>query len=200
MAKFDNLDDVQNKFAGTICYYDGQPVAVKSAHLYEADPTKYSVAVCPVGGRYKYVLLDDPAFRYRDYNIGYANSGLGTGWWYRKPVKQFHQGLRFNQMGVLVSPGQFVEVAHFQFSKSISLMLANEYPSLEKCKAFLMENPGGTIAFHKDFALSRDEIHDDYILEFRTKKIGGSLNHSLTEFKLIDNAKHLRETLQEAVG
>lgn len=196
---FDNLDDVMGKFNGTICYYDGKPVMVKSAMPGETEK-EFLLIIAGATGRGKTIKLEDKAFNYRDYNIGYVNSGTIAPWWFRKPMRQYKQGLKKDQMGWRFgTPGAMLQ-EHFGFSRPFLNMLENAYPNREQVKKHLMGGEMNTMAFHRDFAVSYDAIHEDYILEHRGVKVGTSIGGNLNQFKLIEAHKHLAETVQEAIG
>ena len=202
---FDNIDDVQSKFHQTICYYENKVVLVKGANL-RADNfgnplmTKFDLVIAHYQAKNKTIGLEDPKFNYTEYNLGYANSGLYSIWWYRKPVKQYKQGLRPEQMGFSASIEIYDKIDPFGFHKSCVDMLENNYPDLNAIEKPLRDTAVNTIAFHKDFALSFDRIHEDFILEYKGNKIGASTNKSLSEFRLLSEYKHLAEALQEATG
>jgi hypothetical protein len=196
-AKFDNLDDVNSKFSGTICYYNGQAFVVKQA-IHMPDGHAFGV----MGSTQNKALqcaVDDPLFNYKNYNLGYANAYSIAQWWFRKPQRQYKQGLKETQMGraaSMICPDD----QGWQFSKAFVAMLENRYPDLELVKKTLMTQEKKVLAFDKDFALSYDDVHDDYIIEYRGYKIGNSLNSKLTDFRLLDNHKHIQEALQEVLS
>lgn len=202
MAGFDNLDDVSTKFGGSICYHGKTPVLVKGYQYHPEDMKRFQLSIAPYNGRSKIIDLEDPELNYNNYNIGYANLGQVAPWWYRKPVKQYHQGLRKNQMGFKISDvGAAIGLEDtFGFSRQFVSMLENSYPSVESCRQVLKDKMAKVHAFHRDFAISHDAIHNDYILEYRGKSIGSSLNPQLTAFKLIGEAQHLHEALKEALS
>src|SRR5690606_29840516 len=116
--------------------------------------------------------LSDPEFNYREFNLGYANAGVYAGWWYRRPHKQYSQGLKKHQMGWRTSHPGYHPDEPFGFTKSFIQMLENNYPHLDVCQQQLRDHVRLAIAFHRDFALTWDEIHNDFLLEYRGKKIG----------------------------
>lgn len=201
-AKFDNLDDVISKFGSTICYYDKKAVLVKTAVPHPEQLNKFQVHLSPIGGRYKLVDLDDPAFDYKNFNIGYANAGTFAAWWYRKPTKQYQQGLKKSQLGVKASPknGVFAIEEGFTFSKPYVSMLENIYPDPGVCANILADKKMTVVGFHRDFALGWDDLHQDHVLEYRGTKIGVSINKTLTKYRLIAEARHLHEALEEALA
>lgn len=201
---FDNLEDVQAKFQQTICYYEKKSVMVKSAHYAEnaegvKDGNKFQLAITPLSGRVKIIQLEDPALNYKEFNLGYANCGQYAVWWYRKPIKQYRQGLKRDQLA-FSSSEPYIDGMEFTFSKNYTMMLENDYPNMEAVEKWLRDKKVKIMAFHKDFALTWDYIHEDFILEYRGSKIGTSINGNLKEFRLLAEFRHLAESLQEALG
>lgn len=198
-AKFDNLDDVQSKFAGTVCLYDGKAVYVKHGEQDAEINGGFVLYVQSPGGKGKYVKLIDPLFSYKDFNIGYANMGQYASWWYRKPQKQYRQGLKQEQMGWKTSTPGAAPEDYFQFNKIFNAMLENNYPTIDQCQAILKTQHASVIAFHRDFALSWDNIHNDFILEYRANRIGTVIGNNVKNFKLLPEFQHLTEALKEAL-
>lgn len=199
-AFFDNLDDVNGKFAGTICYYDKVPVVIKQAVNDTDQAGKFKLLVSSLTTKGKYIDLTDPKFNYRDFNLGYTNHMMGAVWWYRRPTRQYRQGLKREQMGWRSSNKQEALDEAFGFNKVFCAMLENRYPNLETVKDTLLMHKIKSAAFHRDFAITYDEIHEDFILEYRGTKIGASLTPNLRQYRIIDDAKYLQESLAEALG
>lgn len=199
-AKFDNLDDVNTKFAGTICYYEGVPVYVKAA-LYDDEPGKFTLQINALNQKTKIIKLDDKAFNYKDYNIGYVNSGVQAVWWFRKPIKQYRQGLKKDQMSVIVPNLYNPELdMSFSFGKPVVNMLENSYPSMKDITDHIRNGEAVSIAFHKDFAIAWDKLHNDFIIEYRGKAVGVGLDPEIKSFRLIAEHQHLTEALKEALA
>lgn len=203
MPFFDNVDDLQTKFVSTICMYDGQAVFVKQ--VAEKADKRFTLFIVNHGKytRGKHIELTDPAFNYVDFNIGYANYQKRCVWWYRKPIRQYRQGLKSEQMGYRNPGGMYmddlVDMANFGISGVYVNMLENNYPHLNDCKLLLDRDDGvKSIAFHCDFAISYDDMHNDYIMEYCGTKIGTS--HNLIGFNLKPEYKHLTEALREAAN
>lgn len=205
IPEFDNIDDVKSKFVGTICYYDGNPIMVKTAS-FQCDengkfiPMRFELTVVPYGDKSRVIKLEDPLFNYKEYNLGYANNAHYAVWWYRVPYKQYQQGLKKEQLHYISSDPHFMVEENFNFSKPYVCMLSNDYPNMDLCEKVLKDQKTKMAAFHKDFALSWDDIHEDFVLEYRGVKVGASLNGNLKEFKLTADYKHLAEALMEALG
>lgn len=199
MAEFDLLDDVNQKFTGTIVMYDKKAVSVKGVGHHQEKPGKFILQTVAANARQiKNIDLDDPALNFTNFNIGYTNVGNYASWWYRKPYKQWSQGLRSNQMGYRISiPGGNPHDG-FGFTRPFLNMLEGIYPDVESVKKALIDKQIQAQAFHKDFALSYDDIHDDFVLEYHGTKIGASVDRALKQFKIMPEARHLIEALQEA--
>jgi len=202
-AKFDNLEDVQGKFAGTICYYDGRPVYVKNTDqkvLPDGSAAGFWLYILySATGRGKWVELSDPLFDYKNFNIGYANEGNCAAWWYRKPNKQWKQGLKKEQLNYKMT-NMNMNFAGFQFAPAYIDMLQGKYPTLEECMKLLLAEQLNVVAFHKDFAASWDNIHQDFFIEYRGQKIGNTLSPNFKEYKLAPQFAHLKETVEEVLS
>lgn len=199
-AKFDNLDDVNTKFMGTICYHEGVPVYVKQA-LNGDNPGEFFLHVNALNQKLKSIKLEDKAFNYKNYNIGYVNYGQQAIWWFRKPIKQYRQGLKKDQMAVIMPNGYHPDLdMSFTFSKPVVNMLENSYPSVSEIKSHIRNGEATSIAFHKDFALAWDKLHNDFIIEYRGKAVGVGLDPEVKSFRLIAEHQHLNEALQEALA
>ena len=195
---FDNLEDVQSKFAGTVCMYDDKAALVKSASISAEDASSYVLSIqawnTPRG---KQIKLLDPKFKYTSFNLGYANNGMYAGWWYRKPAKQYRQGLKADQLFARTSDPN-IGCGHFNWSSAFARMLENVYPTLEQSHKAVVDQLATVSAFHKDFAISWDSMHEDYVIEYRGIKIGVSPN--LKEFKLRAEHRYLTEALMEVIA
>lgn len=197
-VKFDNLDDVVGKFLNTICYYDGRPVKVDN--IQHSDDIKGSFTLLLKGELGPHFLCDisDPLFNYRDFNLGYANLSQYATWLYRKPLKQYQQGLKRNQVAYLSGlPMDGLADDGFGFSKNYLKMLKDVYPSMKVCAKQVKAQARRSAAFHRDFALSYNLLHEDFTLEFRGKNIG--ISGDLKYFKLAPEHEYLRETLHEVL-
>lgn len=202
MANFDIIEDVMQKFNGTVIMYDKKAVLVKAISFDPEKPGQMDQfclqTVSPNARSIKNINLNDPALDYKNFQIGYANGGAYASWWYRRPHKQWSQGLSHKQMGwrVAIQGGQ----AHdgFSYQKPFINMLEGIYPSIETIKKTLIDHEVVSRAFHRDFALSYDDIHDDFVLEYHGSRIGSSLDRELKQFRIVPEARHLIEALQEA--
>jgi len=196
MADFDMLEEVNSKFTGTVVMYDKKAATVKTVD--KTNDGFILVLGLQSSRAYKSVSLNDPALDYKNYKIGYVNGGNYAGWWYRKPQKQWQQGLKSSQLGYVFSTPGAGPHDNFGFSGPFIKMLENIYPSVEEVKKVLMDGEYSSRAWHRDFALSYDQIHEDCILEYHGRKIGMSISPDLAKFKILSEARHLQEALEEA--
>lgn len=198
-AEFDILDDVSVKFTGTVVMYEKKAALVKGA-TYDPDKLNQFILQTALQGSRSTVNinLNDPDLDYKNYRIGYCNGGTYCSWWYRKPHKQWAQGLKSGQMGWRISADGGHAHDNFGFNKPFINMLEGIYPDIETVKKSLIDKSVMALAFHKDFALSYDQIHDDFVLEYHGTQIGASIDRELKQFKIMPEARHLMEALQEA--
>lgn len=197
MIHYDTVEDASAKLTSTICYYEDKAVTVK---IVQGGDTPGAIMAGIVGrdwARAKYVNIKDPKFRYTKFNLGYANHGQVAVWWCRIPMKQWRQGLRADQMQRFASNAMYNDYGRWGFDKSICGMLENQYPHIDDCRKILTDKTSYNIAFHKDFGLSWDNLHQDFILEYRGKNIGTS--HDLKKFNLTDEHKYLGEVVAETL-
>lgn len=198
LPKFDNLQDVNAKFVGTVCYYQNEPVYVKTAFHDDDDAKMFRLSVAKLNEPSEIIDLHDPDFKYTGYCIGYANGpGLAT-WWYRRPAKQYQQGLKAEQLRFFSETGLGQPKAGFQFIKCYVNMLKNNYLSLEEAKKLVRDGKAHSAAWHRDFAVSWKPEDNQYLLDYRANNIG--VFGSKSPIELFPQAKYLTETLHEALG
>lgn len=196
-TKFDNLDDARGKLMGTYCYLDKKAVLVKDVQHHD-DNGFVAVVTTINGGRKTVVKTTDPLFRATDYNIGYVNFGNAAAWYYRVPLRQYRQGLRNDQVKMRASKAEYMHAVNFNANKSVGDMLENTYPKPGEAINLIKEGNAFIVAFHRDFAISRNKVHDDYFLEHKGQVIGHTKN--LKDSVLMEDFQHLNEKLKEAVG
>lgn len=199
--KFDNLADVTSKFVGTVCYYKDKPVFVKTAFHSDDGENKLLLSVAEYNKPGEIIEVNSPDFRYINYNLGYVNYGQGAAWWYRRPARQYQQGLKQDQLR-FYSEDIFGKAKDtFQFNKRWVDMLSNKYPSFELCQKSTRDGMG-LVAWHRDFAVlyngMNDNMDDKYTLYYRASPIGSLLNSG--KVILSPESNYLQEALQEAMG
>lgn len=197
LAKFDNLNDVTSKFVSTICYYKDEPVFVKAAFHGDDDPKQFLLSVAEYGKDSEIVDVHDPKFRYRDFNLGYCNINTAT-WWYRRPSRQYQQGLKTEQMRFYAETPLGTPKTSFGFLKPYVHMLQDQYPIFEDAKKATRDGKMPIAAWHRDFAIQWNNLNSCYFLEYRASRIGtlGPGRHPV----LFPEANYLKEALQEALS
>lgn len=195
--KFDNLNDVTSKFVSTICYHKNEPVFVKTAFHGDDDPKQFILSVAQLNKDAEIVEVHDPDFKYRDYNLGYCNSNTAT-WWYRRPSRQYQQGLKAEQMRFYTETGLGTPKTNFGFLKPYIQMLKGEYMSLDEAQKNTRDGKMPVAAWHRDFAVQWAPGDEAYYLEYRASRIG-KLGAALNPI-LLPEANYLREALQEALS
>lgn len=199
LLAYDNLEDASGKLANTFCYYDGKAVLVKSVHTSLDPPHGFVLDIrFPNGGKALLIPLTDPKFDCSKYNLGYSNKNGIALWWFRKPIKQYKQGLRSDQMSHKSSHPQYYGGFNWNWEKPMINTLENVYPKLESTEKALKDGDVQLQAFHKDFAVSYDSIHKDMIVEYHGVKIGSML--SPKKFTLTDDYTYLTEALTEVIS
>lgn len=195
LAKFDNLNDVTSKFVGTICYHKDEPVYVKTAFHGDDDPKQFILSLARLSDNSEIVEVHDPEFRYRDYNLGYCNHDTAT-WWYRRPSRQYQQGLKPEQMRFYTETGYGQPKSNFSFIKPYVDMLKNKYMGFEEAVQLTRDGKMPIAAWNRDFAISWSANEGTYYIEYRASRIGtlGPAGNPI----LYPEANYLKEALQEA--
>lgn len=196
---YDTVEDASAKLASTICYYGKEAVNVKGVVPGEKPGEIMALVQGRKWNRAKHVNIKDPEFHYSKFNLGYANHGEVAIWWCRMPHKQWRQGLRSDQMQRYGSAPGFAEYGRFGYDRFIADMLENTYPNLEKCEELLKNKAVHNVAFHKDFGLSWDNLHQDFIFEYRGKNIGMAPALKARSVKLIPEFQFIAEALDETM-
>jgi hypothetical protein len=203
--KYDNIVDARTKLQGTMVYYHGKAALCRAVDI-KVDPNNSDnlVMSCRLqmleNGQSRTCLITDPGLKYMEFNIGYINSYQYATWFCRMPYKQYRQGLRNDQVEFRDESGQFrrqdiVQQHILSTNRDTAMMLENNYPTLEEAQEMLKSGEFIKVAFHRDFALFRDKLRGDYVLEHKGIPIAfADLNNI---FKCSPEYKYLRESMQE---
>ncbi len=196
MIPYDNLEDVKVKLYQTMCYYDGNAVLVKQVQ--EVEPKTFLIDIYNVGSRAKrQVFLNDKLFNYMEFNLGYCNYDHESLWWYRYPNRQYRQGLKNDQMGSVTPRGNYHGI-DFTFCNPVVSMLENKYPKLDELEKPLRDGNLIVRAFHKDFAATWDNVHQDFVIEYKGAQVGSMTPKR--DVKFLSEFNHLNEVFREVVG
>lgn len=201
MILYDNVEDANSKLGGTYFYHGKYAVYCKSVSMDEGmnfEPKYCNLRLIPRNQKGFITNLDDPDLNFMKFNIGYCNHGTYAGFWSRNPIKQYKQGLRPDQMKFQVAKKEWQGLQNFNFNRHICDMMENQYPSAKEVEKPVRDGEVTNMAFHKDFAVSFDSIHKDFLLEYKGRIIGYS--HDMHNFNFSDDDAYLRESLMEALG
>lgn len=197
MLTYDNIDDTKTKLLGTYLYFQGKVAYVKDVkhslksyllHLHTQDPN----------GKMKNVELTSPELNYTHYNLGYANYKDETVWWCKVPLKQYQQGLRNQQLKYIRSgPPNYDLMPNIDMTAPTINMLENNYPSLELICDGLRMSSYKSRAFHKDFGLSWDPVHKDFILQCKGRNVGHFKDKNDIQF--MNEFEFLNEIVKEVI-
>ncbi len=193
---YDNYEDVKGKLHGTYCLYKGRAVLIK-AIIQESDVKYIAHGSTLFNGRVVAFDINDPDFNCSNYNIGYVNNTKTGAWFYRVPLKQYHQGLRSTQVRMKYSDIQFSNTI-FNANRGVCAMLENSYPSIKSAAESLQIGDAAIVAFHKNFAMTYDQIHKDFLLEYKGGRVG--FTKDLKNMQLMEEREYLSESLKEAIG
>lgn len=210
---YDNTDLAKQKLHGTICYYDGRAVMVKEiTYNYGKDDPNHEKPPA-IGARIFHidgskpgafvVSLDDPKFQFMEYNTGYINFSGYALWYYRVPHRQWKQGLHRSQfqMRDYSKLMDYHDFDNFGSNEFTAAMLENRYPSFKEALATL-ENPNYLkMAFHKDFALYRDKMRKDFMIEWKGFPAAFQYKDfddpNVIKFRCAPEMGYLKESIQE---
>lgn len=205
MLLYDNFDDVKTKLGQTIIYYKGQAVFVKDIQPIPNEAGDIyidytlSIAFQDKRNMQKVKLSDVDNLNYLKYQLGYANFHGTAIYWYRKPVKQYKQGLKADQMHYKIADGnQMMQDQPWNFNRPVIDMLEGRYPTFKEAKELIKMGVAKVLAFHKDFAFSHNPVFDEFELEYKGVKIGHTPD--FVNINLTDKYAYVKEALMEAVA
>jgi hypothetical protein len=178
--RYETLADARGKLQGTLAYHNGHAIYINEIRPrdVEKDGQLITEFVCRIqylttpDRRNANIVITDPKLSYMEINMGYINAHGYSTWFCRTPLKQYRQGLRNDQTTVRDESGQwrildFVQLHILGANKETGLMMENKYPSIEEVLENLKNKTMLKCAFHKDFAVYRDSLRGDYVLEHK---------------------------------
>lgn len=198
MHVYDNIEDVKQKLMGTMCYYDNKAVLVKNAFV-DDENGKLMLSILNINNKTpKFVPVDDPLLNYTEFNLGYVNFPGYSTWFCRIPRRQYHQGLKAEQMERHASNMSYILNSTFAFNSNVTKMMENIYPKFIDVEIGVKSGDATVIAFHRDFAASWDNVHKDLVIEYKGNQVG--FRNEDGEFKFMEGCDHLHEALKEAIA
>lgn len=192
---YDNMEDARTKLNATLCMYNDRAIQIKEVAPDDDGQPRHLLIRAPRNLAINTIDIDDPDFNCTRFNIGYVNNDGCATWWARRPLRQYRQGLRYDQMVEFSPHPGYKGRMKFDFTTPVLAMMENSYPTFETCEQKLKDKIVLNIAFARDFAASWDDIHDDMLIEYKAKKIG--MSHKFKKFKLLKEYEYLQETLAE---
>lgn len=200
---YDTVEQVNMRLVNSVIMVDGQPVYVHGCSQdfsIERDVSCISIHYFRSDGSEGSCFVDSQDIDVRNLRLGYVNTRQHTYYLARTPGRQQSQGLTRRNTYTYVT-GQDEPSANmfdeFRRHGSLYRMLSNEYPTIEQCAAKLNDYNSGvtSIAFHKHFALVRNDNFDFLELHFKNERIGyGDLNN----FTLPSRYSYLTEKIQQS--
>lgn len=202
---YENLTDARAKLQSSLIYYKGRSVQCRELNerpVENSPDGKVEIYLRlnwlrDPNARNFNVPLSDPELGYMQFKLGYLNYAQYAVWCYRIPLRQYRQGLRHDQCAIRDESNlQPRAVDWFNFGANVHTgeMMEGSYPTFEEAVAKL--DGGATkVAFHQNFAVYRDRMRKDYVLEY--KGVPTAFGDMSSEFKCTDTMKHIRESIAD---
>lgn len=167
---YDSADEANNRLAGTIVSYDGEPVYIRDAQNHADGCIRLSMIPHPFNGSATRKRIDSPAFnKFRPIPLGFCNFFTPGGnrhvtWCERTSPRSRRQGLCSDNVRMItLSPGGSggmrgirLEGA-FSGSDAFREMVTGQYPSFDLVLRTLV--PDSSIAVSREFALRRGKMN-----------------------------------------
>lgn len=216
--KYEHLDDASMRLRNTVVRYKGDPVYITNIRPGTGDeifrvyfqplPVKKvdgfiaprKVRLGPDGPEFveeaeeERRYISSRNFDISPFKMGYVNDPKGAAYCSRLPTRKQQQGLCAENFGASSVGGNF-NFNSFLSCPGVVDMVHGRYPSLAEAQRLLAEKQSPLIAFHRDFAISRDEILGNlFHVFYRGNKVGAYLDGGLI---LGDKYRCLKESLIE---
>ena len=194
---YDNQADANRYLAGSVVYWDGQPIYVGEVntdhHSGDLIVTAYKM---PYNGMDEIrVPLDDPRFNPFKFKTGYVNTDGGEAVFLRRiPARIQLQGLCNNNTVVQTRDGGRggTNFRNLIRDKGLANTLRGIYPTLTEVKETLAQEPHRmSMAFSRDLAVVRHpQFKNLFFLSYRNEDISFSQD---CEFTLAEEFSYLTE-------
>lgn len=179
-----NIENIQQKFEGSVVMYDKRPV------LFNKIAGDFSCRIFDLMDQEeKQVEFLEDKFHPPVPRIGMVNVSGSVVYVQRNPVRRYKLGLSKENLEVLQLPVQYPEGGHNAIveiaglkSKALGNALLVKYPTKMQCFRRLSQFPGA-VAFDKQFAVCSEGY-----LWYKTKKVG---THDGRNISFNDAFKHL---------
>jgi hypothetical protein len=174
--KYERLEDARMRLRGTVVLYEGNPVYIRDiaagrggdeifrVHADKLplgrgdDPFERGGMVDPEGAEMR-KYISSKKFDISPFKMGYVNAPTGAFFCSRLPHRQQKQGLSGETFNTFLRTKEVVE------------MVNNRYPTFDQALKALAKAP--SVAFSREFALSKDEVVDClFFLYHKGQKVG----------------------------
>lgn len=200
VAPYENAADANQHLHHTVIMYDDRPVWVEDVFSNDRNDILCTLNFLPRVRDPFSVSVFDPKLDARGMGqrLGYMNyfNQNGVVFLSRIPSRQYKQGLsRGNVAATYDSQGRRTfDFSLYSRRPEFVDMLTGTYPTFEEaCRRLEAEPNIAAIAFHREFALQRDEL-GYYLLLFKGTKVAWGDPKS---FKLPSHFIYLKEVLQK---
>lgn len=147
------------------------------------------------------VTLDDPDINVTNVQIGFTNLTLDALWCSRIPIRGNAQGLAESNLNwsFVTNTGAEERVSFSRLigKDTFSHQFSGSYPTVPDILAsFEQDKNLRSRAFHRQYAISRDEFRKDFVVHYRQRAVGfGALKDR--KLYLTADYKHLKERFEE---
>lgn len=177
--------DVNSYLAGSVIMNNGMPVVVKCDLKFEGDDEYQVIQLRDIvtNELYDEFPMGDTSFDIQSPELGYFNNKHSDGGFtkvdafysFRKPIKNWKQGLTFNNTGIVTIDGEAAVSSHVIFSQGFKEGLVNKFPSLQESLILLKnsddKNKYSSVAISQDIALST-RSSGIILVYFRCEEVG----------------------------
>ena len=212
--KYENAEDAKMRLRHTVVLYKGEPVYINDVQRGNGDddgPLRVYMTALPVTGKapvpqeegvagQQRKFISSKHFDIAPFRMGYVNDPkYGAYYCSRLPNRVQKQGLCNENFKAVTNAGAPIAFATFTACKDVPAMVANNYPSFERCATLLAKC--SSMAFHRDFALMRDKDLPDLIfLYHKAQKVGMFMRDQITLGPKFQCLKESLDEMRLAVG
>ena len=206
---YDNQADANRYLAGSVVYWDGQPIYVGEVYTdYETGVLMVQAFKMPYDGQDQVkVPLHDPRFNPFKFKTGYVNTRDGEAVYLRRvPARIQLQGLCNNNTVVTSRDGgRGYQIRSLLRDPGLTDTLKGVYPTLEEVKDKLARDVRVTsMAFSRDLAVVRHpQFKNLFFLSYRNEDISFSQDCEFTlaeEFSYLTQICEPKGCLKKAVA
>jgi len=210
--QYESIEEAEMRLTNTVVLYDGKPVYIDRVANHNGDdvfrvyarPLPLDKRADPLDEQFR-KFISSKKFDLSGFKMGFMNIKGHSVYMSRLPRKQYKQGLAQATLGVeylgkqgpydMKAAGLDLRLTNLIYLKEFAAMLEGKYPSFNEAKKML-DNGANTVAFHREFALGKDDELDGLVyLYHKRDKVGFILNDTVN---LANKMQCLKECLLEA--